>query len=668
MSKLQELAPNLLNIIDQLEINRVKLGSEWIEIPTVKSIFKNYKIAGVKFRDGYGVPIIEYFIAVVREEKEAGNCPIMSKLVNFLLEKNITPKDVFDICMGLRRTLVTYIFRDKLIKDNAMEMMDEIAILFDANLSGVLEIFTTFYEKKQQAIQKSIVQQKKFSQILKIINFINTKIIIVQNGHIILANQPFFEAIGVNDIKEFNKNFSSTFSFMKDVDSSSKIKFDLENINEWLSSVYESNKPFTTNIFNNKMADVFTYSGRITTLPESEPTKYIISFNSISSHVANEALIREKLEHDELTGLYNYVKFIHLMGEAQRKALQDNTQLALVIVDIPQLKEINNTQGMDAGDKAIVNVAKDLISNTDKNMIVARLEGSRFGVLIVYENEQDSYNWCSSLHIELSKSPHRKTISITAFDLSETVNSVQIRANSLIDEINSSQEGSVSTDFENVKLYEALPDQERFTDRLKGMKKIKTTLYYKGLAISVENKLLFVDKDSATVQLSNKEFCATAPNENIYLEFPMLGIVKASVYSLNDKNNTVKIHRFRLSKHTPLKRKIFRVEVEENMKVNILSDGPDCEGVVNDINEEYIGLRLKRKRSLDEGSFVSIDIMLPVDDITTSFITEATVKKIEKVKDGFKIVVLCHLDGINKGILKQYIANRQMKIIHELRK
>ena len=668
MPKPQVLAPHLLNIIDSLENNCVNIGSEWIEIPTVKTVFKNHKIGGIKFRDRYGIPVIEYFIAVVREQKEVGNCPIMSKLVNFLLEKNITPKDVFDICMGLRRTLVSFLFKEKLIDDNANEVMNEIATLFDSNLSGVLGIFTTYYEKKQQAEQRSKIQQKKFSQILKIINFINTKIIIVQNGHIILANQPFLEAIGVSDISEFNKNFSSTFSFMKNVESSSDLKFDINNIDEWLNSTYLSNKPFTTNIFNNKMADTFTYSGRITTLPDSEPTKYIISFNSISSHVSDEAHLRDKLEHDPLTGRYNFVKFLHLLGEAQRKALLDKTHLALVIVDIPYLKEINKNKGISAGDNTIVSVANDIQSKADKTITVARLEGSRFAAILPYESEQEAYNWCSALYIEMSKKPERKTVAITAFDLSETLSSVQLRASTLIDNINSSQNGTVGTDFEDIKLYEALPDQERFTNRLKQLKKIKTTIFHKGLAITAENKILFLNKDSVSIQISNKEFCATGLNEIIYLQFPLFGIVKTSVYSVNDKNNTITLHRFRMNKHTPLQRDMFRVDAGENMKIRVLFDGPDAEGIVLDMNEQFIALKLKRKKSINEGNFVSIEVMIPIDDIITTCSTEATVKKVEKVKDGFKVVLLCHLDGINKAILQQYIAKRQMEIISELKR
>ena len=483
-----------------------------------------------------------------------------------------------------------------------------------------------------------------------------------------MANQPFLEAIGVGDIKEFNKNFASTFSFMKNIKSSSDVKFNLDNADMWLKSVYESGKPFTTDIFNNKIADIVTYSGRVTTLPESEPVKYIISFNSVSSYVADEASLRDKLEHDNLTGLYNYAKFVHLLGEAQRKAIVDKIQLALIMVDIPYLKEINHKLGMAAGDKVIISVANEIDSKADDNMVVARLEGSRFGVLMPYKSEQESYNWCSALHIELSKKPERKTIAITAFDLSETLNSVQLRASNLIDEVNSSQNDTIGTDFEDIKLYETLPDQERFTDRLKKLKKIKTSIFYKGLAITTENNILSLNKDSISIQLSAKEYSATGQNKTIYLHFPIFGIVKTSVYSLNDKNNVVTLHKFRMNKHTPLKREMFRVDADENVNIRVITDNIESEGNVIDINEQYIALKLKRKKSFDEGNFVSIEVMLPINDITTTLATEATIKKIEKIKDGFKVVILCHLDAINKGILQQYISKRQMEIIGELKK
>ena len=113
MSNSQILAPNLLITIDKLEINRKEIASLWVEIPIVKSVFKARKISAIKFRDGYGIPIIEYFIVVIRGEKEIGNCPIMSKLVNYLLTKKITPREVFDICIGFRRALMSFLLKQE---------------------------------------------------------------------------------------------------------------------------------------------------------------------------------------------------------------------------------------------------------------------------------------------------------------------------------------------------------------------------------------------------------------------------------------------------------------------------------------------------------------------------------------------------------------------------
>ncbi|MDO8453517.1 MAG: GGDEF domain-containing protein, partial [Sulfurimonas sp.] len=316
MQNIKILAPNLLNIVSNIEFGRDKIVSEWVEVPTVKVVFKSYKISAKKFKDSFGIPILEYFIAVVREEKRIGNCPAMTKLVLFLLEKNITPKDVFDICMGLRRKLISYLLREGLIKNNTLDIMEEIADLFDANLSGVLTIFTKHYQEQQKTILQSLTYQQKLKQIMKIINLLNTKIIIIQNSRMIMGNQSFFDTIGVKDIKEFYQKYENTFSFMRDIDCY-KEYFNINDMDDWLKKVYDSNQHFKTVIYNHKHAKEFTYSGRITTLPESDPVQYIVTLNNINSYLEDIAEIRNMINHDELTGLNSYTTFDHLLGKAQ---------------------------------------------------------------------------------------------------------------------------------------------------------------------------------------------------------------------------------------------------------------------------------------------------------------------------------------------------------------
>ncbi|MBU1658219.1 diguanylate cyclase [bacterium] len=661
------LAPKLFNIIDSIELGRKEIADRWVEIPSVSVVFKLHNISTKKFASGYGVPIIEYFIAVVREEKEVGDCPIMSKFVHFLLEKNITPKNVFDICMGFRRTLVSYMYDEKLINKNASQIMNEIADLFDANLSGVLDIFTTFYSMQQQKIEKASIGQKKIKHILQIINFINTKIIIIQNGRIILGNRPFFDALGVDDIKEYYNKYEDAWSFMKRVDIESKL-FSDRNIEAWLRKLDQVKKHFKTDIFHHKAGKNFTYSGRITSLPDTDPVEYIIALNNIAAHLDDEAEAREKLIHDELTGLYNYNKFWLLLGESQINALKNNINLAMVVVDIPELRQINIENGQESGNRVIVEVAEDIQRCTGEDTIFARLEGSRFGILISYESEQEIYDWCIQLYMLLSEKPQRKTLSLTAFDLAETPNRLQMRAYDLIDIANSSESVIVKTDMENIEQYSILPEQKLFTDKFRNIKNIKTTVYYKELPITVNNTVVSVKKDSITISLSNKQFNCAVLHDPIYFTFEKLGHVKAHIEMIDAKNRVITINKFRFDKHSPLQRKKYRVQAAMPISVSIIHNNSESTGTLINLNENCIAVDMKRKKNLEEGALVGLDMLLPISpEHLQNINTDATILRIEKTLSGYKIVFLCHLNTNNEKLINQYISKCQIDIIQELK-
>lgn len=214
MTKDQDLAPNLFLIIDYLDENRLKVATNWMKVTTVQAIFRDRKISAKKFRDLYATPIIEYFIAVVRGEKILGDCPIMGKFVRFMVSQDITPKEIFDICMGFRRSLIAFLFTNRVVLKASAPFMDEISVVFDANLSGVLDIFTDLYSANQKKVESAKSQKEKLKQTLKIINSINTKIVIVQDGRIVLANKPFLEMTGVVSLKDLYQKYDNGFDFL----------------------------------------------------------------------------------------------------------------------------------------------------------------------------------------------------------------------------------------------------------------------------------------------------------------------------------------------------------------------------------------------------------------------------------------------------------------------
>ena len=98
---------------------------------------------------------------------------------------------------------------------------------------------------------------------------------------------------------------------------------------------------------------------------------------------------RERLEyrarHDALTGIFNRETF-----EYQKEQLRGKKRpLALMLVDVDEFKQVNDTLGHEAGDDALRRVANELQNMTlEKEYIAARIGGDEFAVLIYDAGEE----------------------------------------------------------------------------------------------------------------------------------------------------------------------------------------------------------------------------------------------------------------------------------------
>ncbi|MFE9750127.1 putative bifunctional diguanylate cyclase/phosphodiesterase [Saccharothrix saharensis] len=90
-----------------------------------------------------------------------------------------------------------------------------------------------------------------------------------------------------------------------------------------------------------------------------------------------EDVLRERSERDELTGLANRRHFLDLVD----RALAGGGDVALLLMDLDQFKEVNDVEGHQAGDLRLVEAARRLRTATGGHDIVARLGGDEFAVL-----------------------------------------------------------------------------------------------------------------------------------------------------------------------------------------------------------------------------------------------------------------------------------------------
>lgn len=94
-----------------------------------------------------------------------------------------------------------------------------------------------------------------------------------------------------------------------------------------------------------------------------------------------EAAMRTLALQDALTGLFNRRAFTELLDKALHHLDRHGTPAALLFMDLDGFKRLNDLQGHQAGDEALVAVAQALRQCVRSNDVVARLGGDEFVVL-----------------------------------------------------------------------------------------------------------------------------------------------------------------------------------------------------------------------------------------------------------------------------------------------
>ncbi len=114
---------------------------------------------------------------------------------------------------------------------------------------------------------------------------------------------------------------------------------------------------------------------------------------NINDRKSNEDKLRLEAEKDPLTQLYNKMTTKSLIEECLEK--NPNSQHALLILDIDNFKNINDTRGHTVGDQIILAFANELNRNFRETDILGRAGGDEFVVLI--KNVQSVAMICDKL-------------------------------------------------------------------------------------------------------------------------------------------------------------------------------------------------------------------------------------------------------------------------------
>ena len=127
----------------------------------------------------------------------------------------------------------------------------------------------------------------------------------------------------------------------------------------------------------------------------SDTVSLIHMLEDISARKSVELQLEQASTHDAMTGLYNRGYFDR---EFSRLQYSMRLPVSIIVVDVDGLKQLNDTQGHEAGDRLIKGVAEILKEAFRGDDTVARVGGDEFSILLPETGEEALHAVIERLH------------------------------------------------------------------------------------------------------------------------------------------------------------------------------------------------------------------------------------------------------------------------------
>jgi diguanylate cyclase (GGDEF)-like protein/PAS domain S-box-containing protein len=133
----------------------------------------------------------------------------------------------------------------------------------------------------------------------------------------------------------------------------------------------------------------------------------------ISALKRMEAQLRLEAMNDYLTGIYNRRFFVVMMKNAIANAERANQELAIIMFDVDNFKNINDEYGHSKGDEALVKISNIVKNSIRESDIFCRWGGDEFIIMLLGSNLDNSYKVAEKIKLRISEADYESPFIVT---------------------------------------------------------------------------------------------------------------------------------------------------------------------------------------------------------------------------------------------------------------
>lgn len=134
--------------------------------------------------------------------------------------------------------------------------------------------------------------------------------------------------------------------------------------------------------------------------------KYVVAVGMILLLLEDQIAHNKYLAlHDELTGLPNRRLFLDRLGASLERARRTGAKTALLVIDLDQFKQVNDTLGHHAGDLLLQQVGTIFTGRVRLSDTVARTGGDEFSIILEDAGSAGSANQVAQFLLQLLNEP-----------------------------------------------------------------------------------------------------------------------------------------------------------------------------------------------------------------------------------------------------------------------